>query len=417
MARRSKASPKGELTKRPVDLDEVLRRFPTIRQSWAANFDDCELGALFEMKYANGWSTHPQAAGTVFHRFAGECLRVMREQDTEGIPRGVALEIMEACLLQTGVPPRDRVRVPLRDLPLLEMACRKFAADNTFTIRNIIDVERRLEATLLVPHWETGEVYGRTLTGQLDALIAHGQDEAIVLDWKNTWMLPPERDADVEDGKQGISYHGYFQQVWYGWLVMKAYPAINAVTLREFYVRRTKKREARLTRQMMPKVEDRLRYLIAAMDRALASGHPKDFKLKTLDEQGSWKPTPGKHCHWCAASPRCPIEELVRGDGGIETPEDAKRWAAIRTVAKATHKRADAVLMPYADLHGPIPIKDAKGRRFLGYRRIANGKTRWDEFTPDGTDRPPSEGETVNLADAMRKSVEEARKMKDEEAA
>lgn len=403
---------KWELPRKQVDLEAVLERFPTLRQSLAAKFDDCELSALFELKYANGWSTHPQARGTMFHRVAAECLRTMKEQDVESIPRGVALELLETALLQQGVAPRDRVRVPLRELPDLEMAVRKFAADNSFTVRNIIDVERRLEATLRVPHWETGEVYERRLTGQIDALIAAAGDEVIILDWKDTWQLPPERDPDDDD--PGVSYHGYFQQWWYGWLVLKCYPAVKAVTLREFYVRRTKKREARITRQDLPKIEERLMYLVSAMDRALASGHPKNFRLGTLDRQGSWKPSPGKHCAWCVASPRCPVEELARGDGGIETPEDAARWAARRTVAKAVHKKADEYLMPWADLHGPIPVKSAKGRRFLGFRRIKGGKTRWEEFTPEHVDRPPSEGETtVDLAGAMKRSVQEARERRD----
>lgn len=407
----SAAPVKWQLPKKQVDLEEVLVRFPTLRQSLASKFDDCELSALFEMKYANGWTAHPAARGTLFHRFAAECLRTMKEQDVESIPRGVALAILEEVCFQRGIPPRDRVRVPLRELPDLEMAARKFAADNSFTVRNIIDVERRLEGVLLVPHWETGEVYERRLTGQIDALIARSADEAIVLDWKDTWMLPPERDPDDDD--PGVSYHGFFQQWWYGWLVMKTYPAVNAVTLREFYVRRTKKREARITRQDLPRIEQRLMYLISAMDRAISVGHPRNFRLDTLDRLGSWKPSPGKHCHWCAASHRCPVEDLVRGDGGIETPEDAARWAARRVHAKAAHKRADEVLMPYADLHGPIPVKSAKGRRFLGYRRIRGGKTRWEEFTPEGLDRGADEGETVDLAAAMKQSVEEARAERD----
>lgn len=398
---------KWVVPRKAVDLEEITRRFPTLRQSFASSFDDCELSALFQIKYENGWSTHPQARGTLFHRYAAEVLRTMREQDTEEIPIGVARELLEEVCYQRGIPARDRVRVPLRELPDLEMAAIKFARDNRFTVRNIVAIERRLEAELDVPHWQTGEVYHRKLTGQIDALIARPPDEAVVLDWKDTWMLPPEHEEDAD--RPGLSYHGYFQQWWYAWLVMRTFPAVQAVVLREFYVRRTKARPARVTRQDLPRIEQRLRYLISALDRALASGQPRNLKLRTLDEHGSWKPSPGKHCHWCAASPRCPVEELVRGDGGIETPEDAAKWAAVRTVAKAAHKRADAVLMPYADLHGPIPIKNAKGRRLLGYRKIANGKTRWDEFTPDGSDRPPDESTVPRLEEAMRQSVKEAR--------
>lgn len=392
---------------KPVDIDEVIRRFPTVRQSLMAKFDDCELSTLFELRYANGWSTHPQARGTMFHRVAAECLRVMREQDQENIPVGVALSILEEMLYQRGVDPRDRVRVPLRELPGLEMAVAKFAKDNSFTVRNIIDVERRITAKLAVPHFETGELVERELTGQLDALIARPPDEALVLDWKDTWALPPEREEDADD--PGVSYHGYFQQFFYAWLVMMNYPAIQAVVLREFYVRRSKSRPARVVRADLPKIEQRLRYLVSAFDRAVASGNPENLRIETLDAHGSWKPSPGKHCHWCAASQRCPISSEARPDAGIETPADAEKWAGIRVHADAVRKRADAALKPYAELHGPVPVKRSKGRLVLGFRKVKGG-TRWGEFTPEGADRPPTrEAYNPNLTAAMEESVREAR--------
>jgi hypothetical protein len=296
------------------------------------------------------------------------------------------------------------------------MACAKWVKDNHFTVRNIVDVERTLTATLDVPHWETGEVYQRVLEGTPDAVIAAEDNTAIVLDWKHTWMLPPERDEDEDE--PGLSYHGFFQQQWYGWLILKMYPGIQRVILREFYVRRTKRRQAAINRSDMHVIERRLRALISNMDRALQVGQPANYHLETLEALGSWKPSPGKHCHYCAASIYCPIEEAYRGDGGIETPEDAARWAARRTVAKSIHKRADQVLQPFAELHGPIKIKSAKGARVLGYRRIKGGKTRWEEYTPvAGEDLPSTavneETETPDLVAAMKESVREAREGRD----
>ena len=51
-----------------------------------------------------------------------------------------------------------------------------------------------------------------------------------------------------DDEMNQISYEGYFQQRFYGWLVLKCYPQVQAVTLREFYARRTEARSATLTR-------------------------------------------------------------------------------------------------------------------------------------------------------------------------
>jgi hypothetical protein len=415
----------GYVPEGPVDFPEVISRFPVLRQSLGAKFDDCELSALFELRYANGWSTHPQAAGTLVHRFCAECLRTMREHDTEGITWGVAAPILEEVVYQRGIPARERVRVPMRDMPLLEMACAKWVADNHFTVRNIVDIERRLEHPLMVPHWETGELYERVLSGEPDAVIAADANTAIVLDWKHTWALPPERDDDADE--PGLSYHGFFQQMWYGWLILKQYPGVERVILREFYVRRTKRRQAAILRKHMDRVERRLRALISSMDRAIQVGEPENLKLETLEALGSWIPSPGKHCGYCASSWRCPIEEAYRGDGGIETPEDAAAWAARRSVAKSIHKRADQVLMPYAELHGPIPIKSAKGARVLGYRQIKGGKVRWDEYTPvaardvpranpadvgdvEGLENAP----VINLEAAMRASIAEARAERDE---
>jgi hypothetical protein len=171
--------------------------------------------------------------------------------------------------------------------------------------------------------------------------------------------------------------------------------------MREFYPLRTKARSGRITRQDIPKIEQRLRYLVAAYDRALAVGEPPNLRIETLEALGSWIPSPGKHCGNCAASRLCPIPELYRDDGGIRTPEQAAAWAAVRMKAKSIHKFADKHLQIWANLHGPVPIKHAKGRRVLGYRKLSNGKTRWDEFTPEGVDRPPDQvAYDPNLGDA-----------------
>lgn len=391
----------------PVDMEEVMRRFPTVRQSTLSSFDDCELSALFRLRYENGWSTHPQARGTIFHRFAAECLRTMREQDSESIPGGVAMSILEDVCYQRNVPPEDIVRVPLRELPDLEMAAWKFAKDNSFTVRNIIAVERRLEAELTY-EGEDGQLVTRTLSGQIDALIARPPDEAVVLDWKDTWALPPEHDEDDDD--PGLSYHGFFQQQFYAWLVMRKFPAVQAVVLREFYVRRTKARPARVTRQDLPKIEQRLRYLLAAFDRAVAAGSPKRLTLADLEAHGSWKPSPGKHCFWCMKAHLCPIDDDYK-DGGIRTPEDASRAAAVKQQAMSVAKRMKELCKPWVELHGPIPLKNAKGRRVLGFRKIKGGY-RFEEYTPSAADRPTTES-AIDLAAAMKSATARAREERD----
>lgn len=399
----------------PIPLDEVLERWPVLRQSNLSRFDDCELTTLFALRYENGWSTSPQARGTIEHRVFAECLREMQRSDSETIPVEVAVSILIEKLRQHGVPPEDRVRVPLRELRDMEMAVKKWAWDNTFTIRNLIDVERRLEGVLTYRDEMTGMLVERRVSGQLDVLIAKEPDEAIVLDWKGTWALPPDRDADNQDDGGGLSYHGYFQQRLYAILVMQNFPSIQAVTLREFYHRRSKARPARLTRAELPQAEERIALIVEAFDKALAAGAPPRLRIEDLEAHGHWKPSPGKHCFNCKKAHLCPIDDDYK-DGAIRTLEDAERAAETRQKARSIDKTVTEKCKNWVDLHGPIPVKRAKGRLVLGYRKVKNG-LRFEEFTPTGADKPATQeayDPNSPLVRAMKDSVEEARQQRQE---
>lgn len=392
---------------RPMGLDEVLGSWPTVRQSVLSKYDDCALSALFQMRYARGYSTHPQSRGVLFHRYAAECIREMKRHDSETIPAGVARAILEETLRQTGVPPAEIVRLPLRELPDLEMEAAKFARDNRFNIRNVVGTETPFAHTLSYRRPD-GRLVERLLTGRPDTLVATDDGGAAIIDWKSTWQLPPERDESADD--PGISYGGYFQQQFYGWLVMREYPTLKYVSLREFYARRSKVRKARLERSELPRVELRLAVLVEAFDRAIEAGPPRRLTVEAIEEHGHWKPTPGKHCAYCPASRLCPIEDEAGMEPAIRSEADAARAAGELQVAKAIVKHRERVLRPWVDLHGPIPIKDAKGRRVLGYRKRSNGSTAFETFTPTSADRPSSERvASPDLVDAMKESTERAR--------
>lgn len=203
---------------KPLTVPEVIERWPTLRQSLLADFDDCALYAYFGMRYTQGWSTHPQARGTIFHRAAAEMLRTMQAQDSGQIPVGIALAILEETLEQRGIPWKDRVRLPLREIPVLRMAVAKFAKDNRFTIRNIIDVEKRLEAPMPYVEEGTGELIERRLTGMPDAIVLdkkYPKDGVVVLDWKaqplDARVLTPRgwvRMGEVVAGQQVVGADG-----------------------------------------------------------------------------------------------------------------------------------------------------------------------------------------------------------------
>lgn len=397
---------------KPLPLAEVVTMWPRLRQSVLSKFDDCALSAYFEMLYAQGWTTHPAARGTIFHRFAAECLRTMKAQDSEVIPVGMALAILEEVLEQRDVPPVERVRVPLREIPNLRMAATKFAKDNEFTVRNVMDIEQRLEATLTYEA-DDGSQVDRLLTGQLDVLVGDNRyidkdgvlKGVVVIDWKDTWGLPPERAENAED--PGLSYHGFFQQRFYGWLVMKNYPQIDNVVLREFYPRRSQARPAAISRAAMPRIEEDLANIVRELDRCLASGKPSKLHFPDV---APWNPSPGKHCHYCVAKHRCPIESDAMEGIAIRGPEEAKRAVAELSVAEALRKGHREALRTYVEEHGPVEAKNSKGRYVFGLKTNSSGKPELRFFVPEGSDRAPSrQPEDKRLEDALRRSTEAAR--------
>ena len=113
---------------------------------------------------------------------------------------------------------------------------------------------------------------------------------------------------------------------------MRVFPSINAVTLREFYPRRTEVREARITRADLDRVEADLAVLVEAFDRAVSHGRPATLSLRDV-EASHWTPQPGFHCGYCVAPHRCPVEDDAALPKAVRTPEQASRWAAARTRA------------------------------------------------------------------------------------
>lgn len=400
-----------EVPEKPIPLAEVIERWPVLRQSDLSTFDDCELGAYFKIKYENGWSGSPQARGTIEHRVIAACLREMIRTDSEFIPADVAEMILIEKLRQHGVPPEDRVRVPLREIRDMRWTIRKWARDSSFNIRSIHEdlIEKRLEGVLSYRDPATGELIERRVSGQLDLMIARGDDEMIVCDWKGGWHAPVKREEDNNEDGAGLSYGGYFQQRFYGVLGMQNFRSLMAVVLREFYQRLSAARPARITRQNLPKAEEELSLVVEAFDLALASGKPPALRIDALNAHGHWKPSPGAHCRWCPGRRFCPIDDEVTV-GGIATQGDAERIAGARKVAREIDKAVKPHLERWVELYGPIPLKYAKGRRVLGFRNIAGGKQRFEDFTPSETDRPPTQDTGPVLLEAMRESVEEARK-------
>lgn len=366
----------------------AVKRFPALRQSLLSSFDNCSLTTYFDHEYRKGWSTTPQGRGQLFHRFAGECLKTMSSLGEEMIPVDAALAILRDVLRQDDAdrecpkcggavkPGIDRrtcqrtceaghkfdtqlVNVPIDMAKDLHWIAVKWAHDNAFDIGNLVDVEQRLRAGVRYPDRRRGGTVPRTLTGQIDALFVEGTERAIVIDWKDTWALPAETD---------VSFGGYFQQRFYAWLVFRAYPTVQEVVLREFYVRFSKTREATVWRTDEEEIHDELAALAERFDRQWEEQLVLEEAAGPAGkERWAFVPTPGKHCSFCIRPSGCPIPVFGRGEGRITDQGRAEQVARQLIVAEEVVKRARHDLRAYAATHGPIPVKDAKGKRALGY--------------------------------------------------
>lgn len=350
-----------------VPYPKAMEQFPTLRQSLLATFDRCPLLTKFDNDHRGNWSSHDQARGQIFHRTAAKCLDELAAQGEEKIETDVALAILDECLRQhdvddhchrcgTETEPRDgkfycptcdkeresaMVAIPTEAIKDLRISVIKWAHDNRFDMDNFVGAEEYLETPIAYPS-DYGPVE-RTLTGTLDALFFEGS-RAIVPDWKDTWALP---------GPAEVSFGGYFQQRFYGLLVLRNFPGVKAVTLREVYHRYDERREATLHRDDLPDVETEMAALVERFDRAA--------------EQSVWKPAPGKHCSYCPRPAACPIFPSARVEGAIEDEEQARQYAGELTVAKAVVEQRTKALKAWANRHGDVPVYDAKGRSVYGY--------------------------------------------------
>lgn len=328
----------------------AVERFPKLRQSLLSAFDTCALSSKFDLDYAADWSGHPQGRGQIFHRFAAKALEQMAQMNDTTIPVDLSLAILHECLRQDDVDDEDFINIPMKEVESLYWTVKKWANDNAFDIEHLVDVEQRLNSTVSYEGKDKSQVE-RVLSGQLDALFIQGDEaeEAIVLDWKDTWALPAQTE---------VSFDGYFQQRFYGWLVMKRYPSVQTVVLREFYVRFSEPREAEVYRHNMEDIEDELAALAQRFDRAY--------------DTDEWPPSPGKHCSWCLKPESCPIPKFARGEGRIEDAKEAEKVAARLVVAKAAYDQSLKALKAYADQHGPVPVRASKGKRVWGYRKSSS---------------------------------------------
>lgn len=386
---------------------KALERFPTVRQSRLSTFDKCALMAHFEEEYRRDWSGHPQMRGKIMHRVFARALRVMHEHNERTIPSDAMLELLAEELRQADVDREcpncgkevverrggrcvcaaghefgsDFGNIPFKEIKDMRWVAIKWATDMEFDIDALVDIEKRLSMRVRYPD-ENGDLVGRVLTGQLDAMFVSGadDDEAIVIDWKDTWDLP---------GPADVGFEGYFQQRFYAWLVLLEYSAIERVTLREVYVRYSQVREATVYRSELEQITAELAALVERFDRAFS----EEF----------FPPSPGRHCQLCPRPGSCPIFPGVRQEGAITDDAMARRYAGEANVARAALKQREEAMKAWASVRGPIELNSTPGReRAWGFRQ----RKRVSRPTREQLERAMYlYGSRVNLDELFKESV------------
>lgn len=392
---------------------EVLDYLPTIRQSILARYDECRLMTRWGLEGV-AFSNPAQARGILFHRFGAEILRTLWCTGNTSIPTEEAMAVLYEVVAQRNVSDREVVWLPAVERRLLRKCAFALVWDRAteqpreFDMARLIAIEGTtmdggppLEIPVRYPG-ENGVMVDRVITGRPDAILADPPDGLEILDWKTDRQPPPkgEEDSHVDDAEH-VSYQGYFQQRTYGTGVLRRWPSIQRVRLREFYVLAGEARWGSIHRVHMEHIERELTAEVELLDRALMGGH----------KSAIWSPQPGKHCNYCPRPGQCPIPKEERGAGAISSDADAKRYGAQAVVATRVRKHRIEAMKAWLNQRRPdttievkvppgIPIKAAKGRAEWRFR---NG--RFGLYVPETSDRGP---EDERLAAAMNEARERA---------
>jgi hypothetical protein len=448
----------------PRSLEEVLEAYPRLRQSTMGDYDNCRLSALFDLE-GYPFNTAEQARGIIFHRYAGKVMRTLWETGNSSMPVSEALPIFYEACAQRDVPDRDLVWVPSVERRLLRIAAVMLVWNpvegkpRPFGMERLIPdgIELRLDAPVRYPAsrecaacrgskvemdvtvsaelggepvvradtfdctrcggWGrelTGATVERTVTGQLDLLLADPPDGVVVLDWKTTRKAPPRYEGEhrdergrVDGGKvdAGLSYLGYWQQRTYGLLVLRNMP-VGRVTMREVYpldcddCGNMEVRTSTIVRDDLREIEEELATVAELLDRGLMGGSGSEV----------WDAQPGVHCRFCRSPSRCPIEPEARGEGRITSKAEAARVGAETIVAQQVLDYGKKSLKPWVEVYGPVPAKWAKGRQEWRFKPSASGRGRgtFGVFVPAGSDRGPEDPAVAGAFAEVRERKREA---------
>lgn len=329
-----------------------------LRQSLLRTYDQCPQAAVWDAEGYQDYSTGPQALGTALHAVAEEIVRTLVKQDEEQMPTEEAITVMREVMARKEMP-----HLSSKLMDDLRMLTLRFA-EYTWTPKYVRWLEERLFVDIACPDGIT-----RTVTGQPDIMLADPPDGAIVVDLKSGQARPaaPRNPDDPQEwtkdkGRPYLSERGHFQLDVYGLLVLKTYPRVNRVTLRELHVRWGETREAVLMRDDLEHLEPRVATALMNLDL-------------TLRGEREPEPRPGVWCRNCPRPTSCPIPWEERVGGTLTSEEEALSYARIFAVVEPLRGRLIKELKTYVD-QGDGKAIDLNDSNIVGWDREGTGR-RW----------------------------------------
>lgn len=353
----------------------TLTRPPYYRQSSIGVWDSCPRRQLYSMQNVLRSPSPMAAGGTLNHRFFHKAQQEMYRQGEDSISVEQAMEIYAHVLTQSDVPSGEVVPISMKQMKWGRVIAVKWAQTVQISIKRVVSLESRLYCDVSLPNGEK-----RTISGQLDLLLADPPDGCIVVDWKSGFARPKQpRDlgepAEDKSEGRGLTELGWAQALIYAFLVFGNYPTVQRVTFREWHVLWGEAREMVIHRYEMERLTDVLAAQVALMDQAIAEG----------EDSPRWVASPGPHCAMCSGVRLCPVREQF---GIPETLEEASRLAGEWVVAGAARSERLPLLKGYVDAYGPIEVPHSKGRRVVGWDTSEGGKRSFGVFEPKPDESP-----------------------------
>lgn len=328
-----------------------------VRQSTLRNFSQCSLATSWTLEDEGDYSSEEAVLGTVAHGVLERILSDLKRTGQERIDFDRALTLMGQAATDPAMPVLGSEALATLKILTLQVAKMEWSATH------VVALEDRLWADVPCPDGEL-----RRVTGQPDFVMRSDQPgEAIVGDLKTGQAKPPPapRDDDwtKDQGRPYLSERGLFQLDLNGLLVMRKWPGIHTVILREWHLRHGVTREAWLTRDELPEVERRVGILLQNF-----------WQMRT----GTRKPEAraGGHCRGMCPNPlACPIppaerRSTIAGNGELVDDERAAELAQVYVAVAAQKDRLTAPLKAWCDGGRDIPVPGG----FVGW--LSNGGAR-----------------------------------------